>query len=438
MATTEPRVTNPDELLVRGIGLRALTASIFNYTVGSGIFVLPALVVAQLGSAAPLAYLICAAIMVCIVLIFAEAGSRVTASGGPYAYVETALGPFVGLLAGVLLMITDIGAAGAVSNIVGHSVARLLGIEASFAPPLITTLVIVALAAVNIRGVRSGTRLVEISTVAKLVPLLLFVTVGLFFITPSNLVISEVPPLSDITRTAGTLFFAFAGIEAALQPSGEVRDSSRTVPRAAIYALGFTTLLYLAIQAVAYGIIGAAVADDRVAPLATAASTFAGRPAYMLLLAGATVSMLGWMTGSILAGPRGVFALARDGFLPRQIAHVHPVKRTPHVAIMVYAGLALVLALTGTFEQLAILSNMAGLSLYFLCAVGVWILRRRNVRAEGEPFVIPGGPTIPILACLLVAWVISQTITQREFIAFGIALLFGIVVYFLRARRVRV
>lgn len=432
--TTQTPVSNNDALLVRGIGLRALTASIFNYTVGSGIFVLPAVVVAQLGTGAPLAYLICAAIMVCIVLIFAEAGSRISATGGPYAYVETALGPFFGLLAGVLLCITDIGAAGAVSNIVGHSIARLLRIEAGLAPALITTLIIAVLAAINMRGVRSGTRLVELSTVAKLLPLAFFVLAGVFFITPANLVITDVPPLSDITKTAGTLFFAFAGIEAALQPSGEVRDSSRTVPRAAIYALGFTTLLYLVIQAVAYGLMGPALANDRVAPLAAAAGTFGGRPAYMLLLVGATISMVGWMTGSILAGPRGLFALARDGFLPRQIAYVHPVARTPYVAILLYAAFALVLALTGTFEQLAILSNIAGLSLYFLCAIGVWALRRQNVRGAGEPFVLPGGPAIPILTCLLVSWVISQTITQREFVAFGIAFVSTVVVYLLRKK----
>jgi amino acid transporter len=193
-------------------------------------------------------------------------------------------------------------------------------------------------------------------------------------------------------------------------------------------------VLYLAIQAVAYGIMGAAVANDRVAPLATAANTFAGRPAYMLLLAGATISMLGWMTGSILAGPRGVFALARDGFLPRQIARVHPTARTPYVAIILYATLALILALSGTFEQLAILSNIAGLSLYFLCAIGVWVLRRKNIRGEGEPFVLPGGPTVPIVTCLLVSWVISQTITEREFMAFGIATVFTIIVYLLRRK----
>ena len=435
MTSTITPVTNPEQLLVRGLGLRALTASIFNYTVGTGIFVLPALVVAQLGSAAPLAYLMCAAIMLFIVLIFSEAGSRVSATGGPYAYLETALGPFVGLVGGILLCITDISAAGAVSNLLGSSVARLLGIQATFAPAIITTLVILLLATVNVRGVRSGARLVEISTLAKLIPLLLFILVGVFFISPDNLAIESAPPLKDVTRVAGTLFFAFAGIEAALQPSGEVRDSARTVPRAAMLALGVTTLLYLSVQAVALGLMGPALANDRVAPLATAASTFGGRPAFTLLLVGTTISIFGWMTGSILAGPRGMFALARDGFLPRGIAAVHPRFRTPHVAISIYAGLALMLALSGTFEQLAIISNLAGLSVYFLCAIGVWVLRRRNVRGEGEPFLMPGGPTIPILACLLIGWVISQTITRREFVAFGLVLVISGIVYLFRRKQ---
>jgi APA family basic amino acid/polyamine antiporter len=429
------QTANPDQLLVRAIGVRALTASIFNYTVGSGIFVLPALVVAQLGSAAPLAYLLCAAIMVLIVLVFAEAGSRVAATGGPYAYITTALGPLPGLVAGILLSITDIAAAGAVSNVLGNSIARLLGLSSSIVGGLFTAIIILALATVNIRGVRSGARLVEIGTVAKLVPLLFFVTVGVFFIAPENLAIEAMPPLQDVTRTAGILFFAFAGIEAALLPSGEVRDSARAIPKAAILALCITTLLYLSVQAVALGLMGPALANDRVAPLATAAGTFAGRPAFMLLLVGAAISMFGWMTGSMLAGPRGLFALARDGFLPRPIAAVHSQYRTPHIAIALYAALALTLALSGTFEQLAIVSNLAALGLYFLSAIGVWVLRRRDVRGEGEPFRMPGGPTIPILTCVLVAWVISQTVTQREFIAFGVVLLIAVIVHLARRQR---
>ena len=279
-------------------------------------------------------------------------------------------------------------------------------------------------------------RVVETFTVAKLVPLLFFIVVGAFFVSPANLHWAAVPSAGKVASTAGTLIFAFTGIEGALLPSGEVRDPARTVPWAAMLALGCATLLYLAVQEVALGVMGPALADDTVAPLSSAAAAFAGRAGRTLLLVGATVSMFGWLTGSILAGPRGLFALARDGFLPRQVAAVHPRFRTPHVAIATYATLALVLALSGTFERLAVVSNLAALGLYFLCAIAAWVLRRRGVRGEGEPFRMPGGATVPVVACLLITWVVSQTITRREFVAFGIVLAASVVAYALRRRRV--
>lgn len=434
-STPAPAAASPDSLLVRGLGVRQLAATIFNYTVGSGIFVLPALVVAQLGGAAPLAYLLCAVVMGLVVLVFAEAGSRVSATGGPYAYVETALGPLTGFVAGVLLCVNDIAAAGAIAALLAGSVARLLGLTGPVAQGAIVTLLVAGLAAINIRGVRWGARVVEVFTAAKLVPLLFFVLVGVFFVSPANLHLGTLPSAGKLASTAGVLLFAFTGIEAALLPSGEVRDPSRTVPRAAILALGFTTLLYLAVQAVAQGVMGQALAGDTVAPLSTAAGTFAGRVGLTLLLAGASVSMFGWLTGSLLAGPRGLFALGRDGFLPRRVAAVHPRFHTPHVAIMTYAALALGLALSGTFERLAVLSNLAALGLYFLSAIAVWVLRRRGVRGHGEPFRMPGGATIPVLACLVVAWVVSQTIKAPEFAAFGVVLAVAVVVWAVRRRR---
>jgi basic amino acid/polyamine antiporter, APA family len=427
--------TNPDALLVRGLGTRQLTATIFNYTVGSGIFALPAIVVAQLGGAAPLAYLLCALVMALVVLVFAEAGSRVTATGGPYAYVEAGLGPFVGFVTGMLILLADVAAAGAISALLAALTARLLGVGGPLWEGVIVTLLIVALATLNIRGVRTGARVVELSTVAKLVPLLAFVVVGSAFVSPHNLRWESVPSAGKVTATAGTLLFAFSGVESALLPSGEVRRPSRTVPRAAMLALGSVTVLYLAVQAVALGILGPALATDKVAPLAAAAATFAGSGGRALILAGATISMFGWLTGSLLAGPRGLFALGRDGFLPWQVAAVHARFRTPYVSIATYAALTLALALSGTFERLAVLSNIAVLGSYFLSAIAAWALRRRGVQGEGEPFRAPGGPLVPIMACVAIAWVVSQTITRREFAAVGAVLALSAVVYPLRARR---
>ena len=425
---------DPDRLLVRVLGVRQLTANIFNHTVGSGIFVLPAFAVLQLGSAAPVAYLVCAAVMALVVLMFAEAGSRVTITGGPYAYVEIGLGPFFGFAAGILLAVSQISAAGAIAMLLAESVARLLGLAGAGWPAAIVVLFVCGLAAVNIRGVSRGARVIEIFTAAKLVPLLFFVVVGAFFISPANLRWDALPAAGQVATTVGTLIFAFTGIETALMPGGEVRDPTRTVPRAAILALGGATLLYLAVQAVGLGVLGTALGDDTVAPLATAAGTFSGSKGAALVLAGASVSMFGWLTGSILAGPRALFALARDGFLPHRLAAVHPRFHTPHIAIAVYGVIAIAISLTSTYQQLAVLSNLASFGVYILGAFAVWRLRVRNVRTDKPPFLMPGGMTIPILACVAIGWIAVQTVTLREALALGGVFSLSLVVYLVRRR----
>ena len=428
---------DPDALLVRALGVRELAATIFNYTVGSGIFVLPAVAVARLGGAAPLAYIACAIVMACVVLCFAEAGSRVAHTGGPYAYVEVALGPLVGFVAGVLLMVTGLTAGAGVAVVFAQSLASLVT-EGPSPAPLARTLIFVtigALALLNVRGVRRGARVVEIATVAKLLPLVAFVAVGAFFVRPANLVWGTRAHVDTLLGTAGIVIFAFSGIESALAPSGEVRAPARTVPRASFLALAAVTVLYLAIQWVALGVLGGALAGTGATPLAAAARVFAGEAGRVLLIAGATVSMLGYLSGNMLAVPRSLYALARDGFLPGALAAVHPRFRTPHLAVMLYAVMVIGLALSGTFERLAVLSNLAAFVLYILCAIAVWRLRQLGVRADGEPFVIPGGPLVPIATCVLNAGLIVETGTAHE--RLGLVALCGIAVLLYGIRHLR-
>lgn len=427
-----------DALLARELGVRQLAAGIFNYTVGSGIFVIPAFACAQLGAQALLAYVVCAAVMALVVLCFAEAGSRVSLTGGPYAYVEVALGPLVGFVAGVLLFLADLSATSAVTTILASSVASLTGYgESDVLRGSLIVLILAGLASGNLRGVRTGSRMIEVVTVCKLLPLVLFVLAGAFFVQPANLAWSEMPGLWDTVRTAGFLIFAFAGIEGALVPSGEVRAPSRTVPRAIFLALGLATLLYLGIQIVAQGVMGPALAGDKVTPLASAASRFAGPIGGKLMIAAAAVSMFGYLSGAVLAAPRCLFAFGRDGFLPRALASVHPRFRTPYVAIAVYVSLVLLLSITGRFETLAVFANITILSLDLLCAISVWVLRRRDVRMAGEPFRIPGGPIVPALACAAVLWLLWVTVTRRELAAVGVVLVLALAAYAIRARRLR-
>ncbi len=282
--------------------------------------------------------------------------------------------------------------------------------------------------AINLRGVRQSARVLEAITLIKLLPLLLFVGIGLFFVTPSNLTWTNVPDVGTVLGSAGIMIFAFSGIEGATIPSGEVKNVSRTVPLAIFLALGGITLLYLAIQFVALGIMGLDLAQTGRTPLAEAAGIALGPSARTIMIAAAVVSMFGYLSANMLSEPRGLFALSRDRFLPRALTAVHPVFRTPNVAIVVYGVLATFFALVGTFEWLARFSNLAALSLYFLCAVSTLLLRRRNVRSDGDPFVIPGGPLVPVLACIAVVWLGFETIRNEA--EGGITQLYALLVTF--------
>ena len=419
------------------LGVRQLTASIVNATVGAGIFVLPALVSQGLGAAAPIAFLLCAGIMACVVTSLAMSGSRVGITGGIYAYVEVAFGPFVGFLAGVLQWLTCLLA---VSGVASALLDQLAVLSAGAATRVLQlgalSLILAALAWLNARGVRPGTRLVEGITVAKLAPLLVFTGVGVFFVDPEAIAWPGLPSADAIGRSVLLLLFAYAGVEVALAPSGEVQNPARTVPRAVFLALAVTTSLYVAIQLVAQGISGPALAQETAAPLADAAGRFLGRAGVTLMLVGAVCSMFGYICGDMLSTPRSLYALARDGFLPAVLARIHPVNHTPAVAIWTHAALVLAFASSNTFQSLAIISNVAMLILYSLACGAALALARRDVRTEGQPFAPSGAWIGPVAGLPLMLWILS-TATLAELSVTAVVLAIATLVYAVRASRIR-
>ncbi len=335
-----------DHQLVRGIGIPALTANIISSTIGAGIFVLPAAMSRALGPAAPVAFVCCAIAMVLFVTCFAIAGSRVSLTGGLYAYVEVAFGRYIGFLAGVLYGITALGAVAGVVNVLVNSIVIVAPFLGSGVMRIIVMIVVYgSLVVINVRGVRGGAGAVTVVTFAKLLPLLLFVCAGAFFIHPANLNWTAWPGSKSLGDAVILLIFAFVGIEVALIPSGEVKNPARTVPRSAYLALVITTIIYIMIQLVAQGTLGVDLANYKDAPLAEAAAKFLGNIGRTILLAGAAVSAFGFVTSDILSSPRIIFAFGRDGALPAWFAHVHPRYRSPDVAIVTYAVLAFALSL---------------------------------------------------------------------------------------------
>lgn len=426
-------MSSQKESLVRAIGTFGLAAGIINVTIGGGIFRLPANVAGSLGAAAPIAYLVCAAAMGLIVLCIAYAGSRVSVTGGPYAYVGAAFGPYVGFISGVLLWMLGTFATAAVSTVFSASVGQLVPALAS---PVLSIGVLVAAYAfwsiVNLRGVALGVRLNSIATVAKLFPLVLVAVGGAFFISATNLEITATPAVGDVARTSLLLIFAFAGIESALMPSGEVRDTARTVPRAIALAMIAITALYISLQLVAQGVLGAGLAQATAAPLADTAGASMGGWARSLLLAGASISTFGHLGGMTLAMPRMLFALARDGFLPKAFGAVHPRHRSPQTAIVVQSIFTLVLAASGTFEQLAILANVSALVLYFGCALAAWRLQQRGV-AEGAAFNMPAA--VPWITIAVILWLLSG-VTPTEWLGFAVCVVGASLIYFVMRPRI--
>jgi amino acid transporter len=413
-----------DEGLVRAIGTRALTLNIINMVVGGGIFVLPGLIAVQLGSAAIVAYLICSVAVALVFLCFAETGSRITRSGGAYAYVEEAFGPFAGFMASILLWFgwnvlsnAAIAAAMVEAIAIPFPVLAEPGPRAAFIISLVGILVLV-----NIRGVQRGVSLFEFNTVIKLIPLCLLVIVGLGKIELSNLAIAGWPSPQEAGAGALLLFFAFAGVESALSSSGEIRDPQKTVPLGLLLGLVSILFLYIGLQTVAQGVLGGALAENTESPLAAVAEQVFGGWGGTMLLVTAVVSIYANMSGDMLNTPRVLFASARDGNLPRLLARVHPRFRTPHVAIIVFAAMICAFALTGAFRSLAVVASGSILLVYLGVSLATIRLRFRDGKPEPGKFAIPFGHAIPVLSCLVIGWLLLR-LTWEE--ASGLGVLCG-------------
>jgi len=398
-----------DHGLVRAMGVAAFAAAITNEVVGSGIYRLPASMATAAGTAAPYAYLACLVAMGAVVLCFAEAGSRVSTSGGPYGYVEAAFGRCAGFVAGVLLWLSSVLAAGGVAAALADTVGSAFPAFAAPAPrAAVVVAVLAAMTWINLIGVDLAARVLGWATLVKLVPLALFVVVGAIGLAMGHGAAAPVEnaPTAGLGRAAILAMFALTGMETPLAASGEVRDPARTVPRALLLAMGSIGLAYVAIQLIADALLGAGLTASR-APLADALGTIDPR-LRVPLLAGAFFSMLIWLGSDFLGAPRVLFAFARDGMLPPLLGRVHPRWKTPYVGILVHFLIASGLALSGTFEHLAILSTLAIAPLYASACAAAVVLRRRGVATLGRPLAVPGLLPIAAVGILSMAVLLTQ------------------------------
>ena len=426
--------THGSPTLVRAISRWEIVGLAFNDVIGSGVYLLPAAAAALLGAASLWAVVLAGCAVALLVLCFAEAGSYFDEPGGSYLYTREAFGEFAGFEVGWMTWLARVASVASLSAGFALATSFLWPAAAGgWARAVVITLPLVILTWINVVGVKPGARIAVALTVGKLVPLVLFVAVGVFAVDTSRLAAVEFPPAGVFGEAALLLLFAYAGFENTAAPAGEYRNPRRDVPFALLTMIVLITLLYSLVQLVALGTLPGLAESE--APLADAASRFMGGWAGVLMTVGAMISIAGNVGNTTLIGPRYLFALARDGFGPEALSRVHPSYLTPAVAILTQSALALGLALSGSFVGLAMLSIIARLATYIGTAAAVPVLRRRFADRP-EAIRLPGGYAIPA-AALGICVVFLASTTRANLAAGAVALLVGVAIYRFRRRPLR-
>ncbi len=401
-----------------------------NDVIGSGVYLLPAAAAALLGPASLWAVPLAGLAVLLLVLCFAEAASYFDEPGSAYLYARTAFGELIGFEVGWMTWLARVASVASLSAGFAQALSYLWpATEEGGARAAAIALPLLILTAVNVIGVRSGVSAALVLLFGKLVPLLVFVGAGLFAAQWDR--IAQQPAGSGrIGEAALLLLFAYAGFENTAAPAGEYRNPRRDVPFALLMHIAIVTALYFAVQAIALATLPNLGASDT--PLADSARTFLGPWAGALLTVGAALSILGTNSNTVLAGPRYLYALARDGFGPRFLAHVHPRFRTPAAAVLLQCAVALPLALSGSFVKLAALSVVARLVTYVGTAAALPVLRRK-FRDSPDALRLPGGLLLP-LAAVSLAVGLAASASARNLLTAGAALAVGLVVYAFRRK----
>jgi amino acid transporter len=427
--------TNPEPTLKRALGRWDLTAIGINQVIGVSIFLLPSELVALIGNWSPIAFVVAGLASLAVALCFAEVGSRFEGTGGPYLYTQAAFGPFVAFEVGWMQWFTRAASQASVANGIALALAFYWPVmKTGPARALLITGLTLTLAFINARGITQSARLVNLLTVAKLVPLAVFIGVGLFFADPERLV--PLPELSlESAAAAGLLLiFAYGGYDVIGVPAGEASDPRRHLPFAFVTTILAVTAIMTLTQVIAMTTHGD-LAGTRT-PIADAALAFMGPGGAALIGIGSVIAMTGNNAGQVLTGSRMLFALAENRALPRFFGYIDPVHRTPSKAIWFTSIVALVLALSGSFVYLATVSAVARLVTYTGACAATLALRRKRFEGRVQPatFTVPFGPLVPVAAILISIALIAGA-TRPQFLGGAAALVAGAGLYWLNRGR---
>lgn len=418
--------------LIRAVSRWQVVGLSINDVIGSGVYLLPAAAALLLGPGSIWAVLFAGGAVALLVLCFAEAASYFDEPGGAYLYTREAFGDFVGFEVGWMTWLARVTSVASLSAGFALAFGYLWpGATEGWGRVMVITVSLGLLTWINVVGVRQGAKMAVFLTIAKSVPLLIFIGLGIFALD-WELMKVEAPPNSfqSISEVVLLLLFAYCGFENTPGAAGEFKNPQRDVPFALLTMVVLVTIIYTLVQLVAVGTLPGLA--QSASPLAESADKFAGPGIAVLMTIGAMVSIFGNVGNSTLVGPRYLFALAQDGFGHKALSRIHPKFHTPAIAILVQSGIALLLALSGSFVELAMLSIIARMVTYVGTVAALPILRKRFGKKSGS-IRLPGGNTIIYCSLgLCIVFLVSATVANL--VAGAIALLVGWIIYSFRSK----
>jgi len=415
-------------MLNRSISKWAMVLLVINGVIGSGIFGLPSKTFKEIGVYSIAAFLVCAIAVFVIVVCFAEVSSRFEKTGGPYLYALSSFGPLPAFLTGWLLFITRLITYAALINLLVTYLSVFSDLFTRSSARIVTiVLLTLLLAYINHVGVKNSTKVNNFLTVGKLLPLLLFIIVGFFFIDPAYYEVKNVPSFSSFSSAVLLLVFAFGGFEAVLVNSGEVKNPAKSLPFALLLAALIIGTIYMLVQIVSIGTLPSLASSDK--PLAEAAGLFMGKKGAMIIAIGAVFSVVGTLNAIMLVGSRLPFAFSEEKQFPTIFSFIHPKYNTPTWSLLLFMIVTIILSLNYSFLSAASISAITRVMIYGIVCITLIILRKKKPEQAGF-FKIKYGSIIAIIGVLITIWLLSSaTIKELKHIAIAIGI--GLAIYLL-------
>jgi APA family basic amino acid/polyamine antiporter len=419
--------------LRRDIGFFGAAFLVLNAMIGAGIFALPGKVAVNAGLLSPWLFLAVGVVFLAVVLTFAELASYFRDSGGPILYATHAFGPLAGFGTGWVLFLSRMTAFAANANVMAIYLGSLFPwFGADIGRAAIISVITLGLTYANILGVKDGVRTMGFFTILKVLPLLLLVLLGLQHVTTGTLIPSAALVIDDLGGTTLLLVYAYVGFETMAVTAGETSEPRRTLPRALIRTVIGTGLLYFLIVLVFVSVIPEDSYAD--ATLVDVGRSLAGPVGAVAITLAAVFSISGNLAGTMIAAPRLIFALAENRLLPAWFGNVHPKYATPDHSILVMGGLAMLMALTGSFVELAVASSLSRMLAYILSIASLPIIRNTASHAmKARAYRIRGGYLVPLVGLAICLWLTAQA-TAENWRTVGILLAIGFALYAIERR----